>query len=63
MRSYLFAFALQQMARRYPVLVTFVNKNNPRSYAAHTRKVGLEVIAEFEYNNNHYYEMACLTQR
>ena len=50
-------------ARRYPVLVTFVNKNNPRSYAAHTRKVGLEVIAEFEYNNNHYYEMACLTQR
>lgn len=59
----LFAFALQQMSRRYPVLVTFVNKNNPRSYAAHTRKVGLEVIAEFEYNNNHYYEMACLTQR
>ena len=33
------------------------------AYAAHTRKVGLEVIAEFEYNNNHYYEMACLTQR
>lgn len=58
----LFAFALQQMSRRYPVLVTFVNKNNPR-HAAHTRKVGLEVIAEFEYNNNHYYEMACLTQR
>ncbi|MCB1605168.1 MAG: hypothetical protein KDI59_11000, partial [Xanthomonadales bacterium] len=29
----LFDFALKEMSKRYPVLVTFVNKVNPRSYA------------------------------
>jgi hypothetical protein len=42
--------------------VTFVNKTNNRSYEAHTRKLGLDVIQEFEFNNNLYYEMACLTK-
>lgn len=59
----LFEFALHKMSARFPVLVTFVNKINPRSYQAHTRKLKLDVIQEFEYNNNHYYEMACLTKR
>lgn len=58
-----FEFSLLQMASRYPVLVTFINKINPRSYAAHTNKAGLEVIQEFSFNNNHYYELACLTRR
>ncbi|MCE2571104.1 GNAT family acetyltransferase [Motilimonas eburnea] len=58
-----FEFSLQHMSSRYPVLVTFINKINPRSYAAHTNKVGLQVIQEFSFNNNHYYELACLTQR
>ncbi len=58
-----FEFSLQQMSSRYPVLVTFINKMNPRSYAAHTNKVGLEVIQEFAFNNNQYYELACLTDR
>lgn len=58
----LFGFALGEMETRYPVLVTFINKNNLRSYAAHTRKLGLDVIAEFDYNDNHYYELACLTK-
>ncbi len=53
----IFEFARQQMAERYPILVTFINKINPRSYHAHTRKLGLEVIQEFEYNNNNYYEL------
>ena len=44
------------MAKRYPILITFVNKINPRSFAAHS-KLGLKVLSEFEYNNNHYYEM------
>ncbi|WP_218951081.1 GNAT family N-acetyltransferase [Desulfoluna butyratoxydans] len=52
----------ETMAKRYPVLVTFVNKNNPRSHAAHTRKLGLDIINEFEFNANHYYEMACEIQ-
>ncbi len=51
------------MAKRYPILVTFVNKKNPRSYAAHTRKLGLQVLQEFAYNGNENWELACLTGR
>lgn len=58
-----FEFSLQQMSSKYAVLVTFINKINPRSYTAHTKKVGLQVIQEFSYNNNQYYELACLTHR
>ncbi len=58
----LFTFAKEHMSERYPILVTFVNKTNARSYEAHTRKLGLDIIQEFEFNNNHYYEMACLTK-
>ena len=57
----IFSYALQEMAGRYPILVTFINKINPRSFTAHTQKVGLDVIQEFEYNNNQYHELACLT--
>lgn len=59
----IFNYALQEMSKRYPILVTFINKINPRSFAAHTQKVGLDVIQEFEFNNNHYYELACLTNK
>lgn len=52
----LFDFALESMSKRYPILVTFVNKINPRSYEAHKRKLGLEVIQEFSFNGNKYYE-------
>jgi predicted GNAT family N-acyltransferase len=58
----LFNFAMKEMSRRFPFLVTFVNKTNERSYQAHTRKLGLEVIQEFEFNGHHYYEMACRTE-
>ncbi|WP_027709439.1 GNAT family acetyltransferase [Zooshikella ganghwensis] len=58
----IFDFAKQEMSKRYPILVTFINKVNSRSFEAHTRKLGLDVIQEFTYNNNHYYELACLTQ-
>ncbi|TGD79533.1 GNAT family N-acetyltransferase [Hymenobacter wooponensis] len=54
----IFDFAREQMAARYPVLVTFINQINTRSYAAHTQKLGLVVIAEFDFNNNHYLELA-----
>lgn len=60
--EHIFNFAREQMARRFPILVTFVNKTNGRSYEAHKRKLGLDVIQEFEFNGNHYYEMACLTK-
>lgn len=53
----LFDFALESMSKRYPILVTFVNKINPRSYEAHKRKLGLQVIQEFSFNANNYYEL------
>jgi len=59
----IFEFSRQHMTRRYPILVTFINKINPRSYAAHTRKLGLEVIKEFTFNNNNYYELVYDTSK
>ena len=59
----LFDFARAEMSKKYPILVTFINKINPRSYEAHTRKLGLEVIQEFEFNNNNYYELAYDTSK
>lgn len=53
----IFDFAREEMSVKYPILVTFINKINSRSFEAHTRKLGLEVIQEFEYNNNNYYEL------
>ena len=50
------------MSQRYPIMVTFINKINPRSFEAHVRKVNLDVIQEFEFNDNQYYELACHTQ-
>lgn len=43
---------------RFPIMATFINTVNPRSYAAHTKKVGMEEIGKFEFNGNIYYFMA-----
>lgn len=59
----IFEFAREQMAKRYPILVTFINKINPRSFNAHTKKLGLEVIQEFNYNDNEYYELVYDTSK
>jgi len=58
--STIFNFARKEMSKRYPILVTFVNQINPRSYQAHHRKLGLDIIQEFEFNGNRYWEMSCL---
>lgn len=59
----IFDFAKKEMSKRFAILVTFVNKTNDRSFEAHTRKLGLEVIQEFKFNNHFYYEMACFTTK
>ncbi|MFT5661781.1 MAG: hypothetical protein ACI9TV_002428 [Sulfurimonas sp.] len=59
----IFDFAREEMSQRYPILVTFVNKINPRSYEAHKRKLGLEVIKKFKFNGNYYYEMVYDTSK
>jgi hypothetical protein len=45
-------------ASRYASGVTFINQLNPRSYAAHTKKLHWQEIAEFEFNSNKFYGLA-----
>lgn len=59
----IFGFALDSMSQRYRFLVTFINKTNPRSFAAHTKKLGLSALGEFQFNNNTYHWLACSTSR
>ncbi|HMM31933.1 MAG TPA: GNAT family acetyltransferase, partial [Clostridia bacterium] len=56
-----FYASLASMRERYPIMATFVNQINHRSYAAHTRKVPLMTLGNFQYNQNNYYLMACST--
>jgi hypothetical protein len=46
---------------KFPIGVTFINKINERSFAAHTRKLNLDIIDEFEFNGNSFYTLAFLT--
>lgn len=57
-----FAASLRTMEDRYPIMVTFVNQANPRSYAAHSRKAGMATPGTFDCNGSHYYLMACSTR-
>jgi hypothetical protein len=59
----IFNFSLQEMSKRYPIMVTFINKVNLRSYEAHTKKTSLKVISCFEFNSNHYFKLACTTTK
>jgi len=61
--SEIFDFSRRQMKERYPILITFINHINKRSYYAHTKKLGLDVIKSFEFNNNTYYELAYDTSK
>ncbi|MTI95169.1 MAG: GNAT family acetyltransferase [Firmicutes bacterium] len=53
----LFEFSRTQMATCFPIMITFINQINTRSYKAHTEKLGLDVIKTFEFNNNQYYDL------
>lgn len=59
----LFEYARVQMNKRYPILITFINHINPRSYKAHVEKLGLDVIQSFEFNGNQYYELGYDTSK
>jgi hypothetical protein len=58
----LFETMKTSFASRYVMGVTFINKQNPRSLAAHTRKLNLEIIDEFEFNSGLFYGLAFSTQ-
>ena len=57
-----FFASLKSMANRFPIMVTFINQINHRSYAAHTRKAGMTTVGTFQYNSNAYYMLACPTK-
>lgn len=57
----IFRASLESMRERYPYMVTFINQINPRSFAAHTEKVGMSSLGTFQFNNNNYYLLACPT--
>lgn len=54
---------ISELQQKYPILITFINHINPRSYHAHTKKLGLDVIKSFEFNNNQYYELGYDTSK
>lgn len=58
-----FDFSRMQMNKRYPILITFINHINSRSYFAHTKKLGLDVIKSFAFNDNIYYELGYNTSK
>ncbi|HXU94786.1 MAG TPA: hypothetical protein VFP33_14130 [Gallionella sp.] len=64
--SELFPRLFEQMRRsfssRYPIGVTFINRLNQRSYNAHTRKLGIQVVDQFEFGGRPYYGLAFDTQ-
>jgi hypothetical protein len=58
----LFELMRSQFALRFPIGVTFINQRNERSLVAHTRKLGLEIIDEFEFGGNSFYSLAFSTR-
>lgn len=57
----IFYASLAGMKERYPIMATFINQINHRSYAAHTKKVPLTQVGTFQFNQNDYYLMSCST--
>ena len=54
----LFEKMRREFSAQFPVGITFINRLNQRSFEAHTRKLGLEVIDEFEFGDKSYYGLA-----
>ena len=51
----LFQALLAQVATRYNAGVCFLAKDNPRSLRAHTQKLGMELLRDFEFNGEFYF--------
>ena len=53
----LFKVMLQTLQGQYEVGVAFVSALNPRSFHAHTNKLGMRMIDEFEFNGQRYWTL------
>lgn len=58
----LFGAVRASFADRYAVGLTFINQVNALSTAFHTRKLGLEIVDEFEFLEKKYFGLAFLNQ-
>lgn len=47
-----------EFQKTYPLSITFINRVNTVSEVAHTKKLGWEIIDEFEFNSNKYITLA-----
>jgi hypothetical protein len=47
-----------EFVKKYPISITFINKINVISKQAHTKKLGWEIIDEFNFNNSTYLGLA-----
>src|SRR5699024_6053959 len=47
-----------EWVKKFPISITFINSINVISEKAHTKKLGWEVIDEFEFNDNNYIGLA-----
>jgi hypothetical protein len=59
--SELFGLIQTSFVDRLPIGVTFINQLNQRSLAAHHRKLGFEIIDEFQFNHGNFYTLAFTT--
>ncbi|MEO8933365.1 MAG: GNAT family acetyltransferase [Xanthomarina sp.] len=56
--NFIFEEMRLEFIKNYPISITFINKVNVISEKAHTKKLGWEIIDEFEFNNNTYIGLA-----
>lgn len=54
----LFEYMRQELMKEFSLGITFINKQNKRSYAAHVNKLNWTVIDEFNYNDRAYWTLA-----
>ncbi|WP_299397507.1 GNAT family acetyltransferase [uncultured Gelidibacter sp.] len=47
-----------EFVKNYPISITFINKVNVISEKAHTKKLGWQIIDEFEFNSKNYIALA-----
>lgn len=47
-----------ELSKRYPIGITFINRVNQCSFAAHNRKLGMQVIDQFEFDGRQYHVLA-----
>lgn len=59
----LFEFSRLQMKDKFPILITYIDQKNIRSYQAHSRKLGLDVVKEFEFHGNKLYVLCYDTSK